>query len=149
MTPNPAKGSRVRVDVRMGNAAPISRTRYEGSFGLVCDERFSGRTKSFYPPSLVEGASPFSRNTMHVVVEFAGLVGEASLGGRGASPDVDGLSFAKHLPRLHRHRAEEVHLELEGRVSGSGGEHRVDGASPIAESKMVHARPPWTEPMGL
>jgi hypothetical protein len=63
-----------------------------------------------------------------VRVEFPGFIDDATFGGGGATAEMDQLSFGAHATRLRRYSANEVHFELERRITRSGRQHRVDRA---------------------
>src|SRR5262245_58203334 len=63
-----------------------------------------------------------------VGVELAGGVRQAGLGGHQAAADVDHPALRAQPPGGGHDRPHEVHLQLGGRVSGAGRQHRVDRA---------------------
>ena len=73
---------------------------------------------------------------------------DAALRGRDQAPTVEEPALSPHAAGLDRNRADEVHLDLEGRVTVTGRQRGMH-AQDMAESRSVAARPPWTVPIGL
>src|SRR5207249_4360211 len=78
-----------------------------------------------------EEASPLEQEARRggVRVELAGTVDEPTLRRRDLSAEVDDLADRSHYSRVASERADEVHLELQGRIGATFGEQRMDGAA--------------------